>query len=154
MGFLPCCTQKQHFLVSHSRPRPIRWENSRNIFSVYCRMEKLWDPHYWPNSIISVGCQNVGLFNTLTKCKSLTVPLRNKQASQNCLTSCATKWDVNCVLSAILFFVISNLMRWEKMLQGRRVNRFLVLSWQSIEVLVIQGGAYQSILMAAHANCM
>ncbi len=39
-------------------------ENSRNVFSIYCRTERLWDLHYWPNSIISVGCQNVELFET------------------------------------------------------------------------------------------
>ena len=38
------------------------------------------------------------------------------------------------------------------MLRGRQLNGFCGLSWRSIEVFVIQGGAAQSILMAVHAN--
>ncbi len=66
MGPPLCRTQERHFLVSSSRSPPISREDSRDV----------WNPHYWPNSIISVCCQNVELFGTyLTKCKPLTVPV-------------------------------------------------------------------------------
>ncbi len=41
LGPLLCRTQKRHFLVSRSHSRPIRRKDSRNVFSVYCRTEKL-----------------------------------------------------------------------------------------------------------------
>lgn len=43
-------------------------------------------------------------------------------------------------------------MYWEILLQGRQLNGFITLSWQSTEVFIIQGRAAQSLVMAVHVN--
>ncbi len=46
VGPLLCSIQITHFLLSRTHSCPIRKEDSTNVFSTFCRTEKLGDPHY------------------------------------------------------------------------------------------------------------
>ncbi len=75
MGPPLCRTQKRHFLVSRSRSRPIRREDSRNVFSAERRDFKTNIADQTLLSVMAVRMWSY-LILVLTKCESLTVPFK------------------------------------------------------------------------------